>query len=319
MKTISVVIPVYNGENYIESCIEELSRQNISNFEIIFVDDGSTDRTAEILRSVREKFDNVIIYAQDNAGAGMARNLGMSKATGEYIAFLDVDDKYANDNVLKMLYEKAKENKALICGGSFIIESDKKNQQDNKYIFDKEGYINFEDYQFDYGFMRYIYSRKLIEDNKIIFPQFKVYEDPVFLARAMIAAEKFYAVPDNVYKYSGSHQKGLNLEKTIDYLSGLTINLELSANKNLGKLHKYNFERLINTGCYYAEKNWHIGDKNLFYALLQANKAVQVELLKKEGINLSKQYVIPTLNIIWNASCKYQRIRKKIFFWKKVH
>lgn len=314
MVTISVIVPIYNGEQYIENCVDELSRQTLNNFEIILIDDGSTDKTLEILQRIKIKYENVMVYTKKNGGAGTARNYGIEKARGEYIAFLDVDDKYANEHVLKILYQTAKKNNALICGGSLEFQTTDLQNQNKKHIFESEGYMDFKEYQFDYGFFRFIYSKKLIKEYDVRFPNFKVYEDPVFMVKAMIIAGGFYAVTDPVYVYSGSHQKDLSLEKSIDYLKGLASNLRISAENNLGELHKNNFERLIGTGCYYAERNLLSKNVELFYSLWQANMSIDVNLLKKQGIQVDEPYIIPALNTIWETSCKYQKLRKLLWF-----
>ena len=89
MPKVSVIIPVYNGAEYLNSCIECLSKQSLKDIEIIFIDDGSTDNTLFLLRSWCSS--NIVVLSQKNAGAGVARNNGLSHAKGEYVAFLDVD------------------------------------------------------------------------------------------------------------------------------------------------------------------------------------------------------------------------------------
>ncbi|HEX8515665.1 MAG TPA: glycosyltransferase [Bacteroidia bacterium] len=98
---VSVVIPCYNGERFIQATIGSVQSQTYSNFEIIVIDDGSTDSSSEILRSLIEKDDRIIYTHQQNAGVSAARNKGMSIAKGEYIALLDADDIWCKDNLEK--------------------------------------------------------------------------------------------------------------------------------------------------------------------------------------------------------------------------
>ena len=88
---VSVILPVYNGEKYIKKCMESLISQTLKEIEIICVDDGSVDGTLEALKEY-ENLDNVTVITQENAGAGAARNKGISYAKGEYLSFLDADD-----------------------------------------------------------------------------------------------------------------------------------------------------------------------------------------------------------------------------------
>ena len=107
---VSVILPVYNGEKYIKKCMESLISQTLKEIEIICVDDGSVDGTLEALKKY-ENLDNVTVITQENAGAGAARNKGISYAKGEYLSFLDADDIFEKD-MLEVAYNKAVEDKA---------------------------------------------------------------------------------------------------------------------------------------------------------------------------------------------------------------
>ncbi|WIH96292.1 glycosyltransferase [Empedobacter falsenii] len=92
MKKISIIIPVYNGENNILNCYESINNQTIESLEIIFINDGSTDKSLDIIKEIKLKDDRVIIIDQKNQGVSSARNNGIKVATSEYIGFIDVDD-----------------------------------------------------------------------------------------------------------------------------------------------------------------------------------------------------------------------------------
>ena len=108
---VSVVIPVYNVEEYIEQGLKSLLEQKMKNIEIIAVDDGSTDKSLDILRQYAEKDRRVHVFTQKNQYAGAARNLGLSKATGEYVLFLDSDD-FFEKMLISDTYAVAKANRA---------------------------------------------------------------------------------------------------------------------------------------------------------------------------------------------------------------
>ena len=108
---VSVVIPVYNGEVYLEQCLDSVIRQTLRDIEIICVDDGSTDTTPEILRAYAEKDSRVIILTQENKNAGAARNRGMTVARGRYFSFLDADDFFEPD-MLEKAWLNAEENQS---------------------------------------------------------------------------------------------------------------------------------------------------------------------------------------------------------------
>ncbi|MBR6327686.1 MAG: glycosyltransferase family 2 protein, partial [Alphaproteobacteria bacterium] len=89
---ISVIMPVYNVEKYLERCLSSICHQTYQNIEIICIDDGSTDKSLEILKQFQARDERIKIIAQQNQGASKARNKGLTEATGSYIYFMDSDD-----------------------------------------------------------------------------------------------------------------------------------------------------------------------------------------------------------------------------------
>ena len=102
---LSVIIPMYNAEKYIKRCIESVYRQDldINNFELLVVNDGSTDNSLEIVKDYFTSYKNIRFFSQKNSGQGAARNLGIKHATGEYILFLDSDDFLLPQSINKIL------------------------------------------------------------------------------------------------------------------------------------------------------------------------------------------------------------------------
>ena len=90
--TVSVIIPVYNSEKYLRQCLDSICAQTLREIEIICIDDGSTDGSADILEDYRKKDSRVTVIRQNNAGAGAARNKGLDISRGRYLSFLDADD-----------------------------------------------------------------------------------------------------------------------------------------------------------------------------------------------------------------------------------
>lgn len=119
MKTplVSVIIPVYNVEKYLEQCLDSIINQTLKDIEIICVDDGSTDRSLEILQEYKEKDNRIKVLTQKNLYAGVARNTGLKVATGKYLSFLDSDD-FFELNMLEEMYNKAEKDNSdiVICG-----------------------------------------------------------------------------------------------------------------------------------------------------------------------------------------------------------
>jgi glycosyltransferase involved in cell wall biosynthesis len=113
---VSVIIPVYNAEKYIQECIQSLLNQKIKECEFIFIDDGSTDKSREIIETYKNKDNRIILVSQENKGVSVARNQGLRIAIGEYIGFVDADD-YVDDDMFLVLYEAARQENfdVIIC------------------------------------------------------------------------------------------------------------------------------------------------------------------------------------------------------------
>lgn len=119
-KKVSIVIPLYNSEKFIKDCIDSILNQTYKNFELIVVNDGSTDGSLEICKKVKD--DRIILINQNNFGAPAARNNGLKKSTGEYIMFLDSDD-ILEKNAIEKLYNKIeKDNSDLVYGKTIQID-----------------------------------------------------------------------------------------------------------------------------------------------------------------------------------------------------
>lgn len=109
MAKVSIIVPAYNVEPYVRECMESITRQTLKDIEIICINDGSTDGTLAILKEYAEKDSRIILVDKENGGYGIGMNIGMSKATGEYIGIVEPDD-FVPVNMFGDLYEIAKEN-----------------------------------------------------------------------------------------------------------------------------------------------------------------------------------------------------------------
>lgn len=159
---VSIIIATYNTAEYLEECLESIFNQTLKDIEVILIDDGSTDNTNFIVEKYKKKYNNLVSFYQENAGAGMARNFGITQATGEYMIFMDPDDKYPCNNCLEKLYVTAKEQGALICGGNIVCNDNgvKRNQYlagQGDVAHTKNNFINVRNYFFLYGHTRYLF------------------------------------------------------------------------------------------------------------------------------------------------------------------
>ncbi len=119
---ISVIIPVYNCEEYLDHCIESVLNQTLRNFELILIDDGSTDSSPQICDNFAAMDDRIIVIHKENSGVSCARNEGIKAAKGEYLTFIDADD-YIDSQMLEKLYQMAKDNSTDMIVSGIVMET----------------------------------------------------------------------------------------------------------------------------------------------------------------------------------------------------
>ncbi len=232
---ISVIIPVYNVAPYVSDCLDSLIAQTLEDWEAVCIDDGSEDTSWELLNAYAAKDERIRIFHQENHGVGFARNRAISLAQGEYLFFLDPDDWVADGQVFHDLYTAATEHKVLICGGSFreirgsCIVTDWRDTKNSKYVFDSDRFMRYAEYQFDYGWVRFLYNREFIVSNKLLIPEYSFYEDPVFFVKAMDRAQSFYALKRTVYCYRMGHKpRVFSLQKVLDLITAMIEIIQLA-------------------------------------------------------------------------------------------
>lgn len=108
MVKVSVIIPIYNNEKYIKQCVESVLEQTLKDLEVICIDDGSMDDSAKIVKNIMSMEERIVLLQQANQGPGIARNLGIKKAKGKYVVFLDADDYYLDKDALEKMYNSSK-------------------------------------------------------------------------------------------------------------------------------------------------------------------------------------------------------------------
>lgn len=189
---ISIIIPVYNSSKYIKKCIESVLNNTYKNFEIVIVDDGSSDNSISIIKEINSS--KIKVFSQNNSGPGSARNLGIKKSKGEYIFFLDSDD-IINENTLELLHNNIKDNDVII--GNYKIYYD-----DNKI----EEFITPKDCKFNIFFesvtvWNRLYKKKFIIDNDILFEEIYQGEDRLFLANMYLHNPKVTTIDEFIYNW----------------------------------------------------------------------------------------------------------------------
>ena len=208
---VSVIVPVYNVELYLEECLESIIRQTFKEIEIILVNDGSTDRSREIMELYASKDRRITILNQPNRGASAARNAGIEHASGEYILFVDSDDTIVLDTI-ETLYRKAKETgvdlvmgNVLYCypeGGRTTPHS--RNETLNNGLI-RTGEAAFSELmectKFPPLTCLYFILRDIVVDNQLYFQAGIIHEDELWCVKAILSARKVLLLDFNYYLY----------------------------------------------------------------------------------------------------------------------
>ena len=209
---VSVIIPVYNTEKYLRACLDSVVNQTVKDIEIICVDDGSTDSSLAILQEYESKDSRVKVYAQEKSNAGAARNVGLSKATGEYLAFLDSDDYYELfmlEHMLTCAHKRAAD--IVVC--RFHTYNERTGKTSNSCWGVKMDRLPskkvFSYYEIDQECFSSImgcpwnklFKRKLVTENKLRFQEQPVFNDAFFSYSAMISTNALTVLDESLICY----------------------------------------------------------------------------------------------------------------------
>jgi len=301
MLKVSVIVPIYNMEQYLAQCLDSVLSQSLAEIEVICINDGSTDGSGDILDQYKVQDGRVQVYHQKNIGVGPTRNRGIQIAKGEFVAFMDPDDYYPDKDVLRDLYSAAKEHNVRIAGGSFCEDHNGRIAYNyppalQDYIFKENRLMRYEEHQFDFGYIRFIYDRKLLVEEEIFFPPYIRFQDPPFFVKAMLCAGEFYALKRFAYCYRWGHKTiDWTAKRTTDMVRGVADNIEMSATHGMAKLHKLSISRIEVSGYDAISKNLTVENLELLKTLLRANDNVDVNLLRQTGMDVPEHYVIKPL------------------------
>lgn len=189
---ISVIVPVYNVENYLEKCLDSIVNQTYKNIEVILIDDGSTDKSGEICNRYKKMYSNIKVYHNNNLGAAGARNFGIKESKGKYICFVDSDDEIKKEYV-EYLYGLILKYNTTISVSSYIINSGRKKYDiGEKYI--EERLDTKESIRrlllskgFTVSLCAKMYEKKVFDNIK--FPEGYMYEDDATIYKIFLKSD----------------------------------------------------------------------------------------------------------------------------------
>ena len=219
---VSIIVPVYNVEKYLDRCLNSLINQTLKDIEIIIVDDGSTDNCPEIIEKFAKTDSRIKIIRQKNSKIGAARNNGMKLAAGEYIGFVDSDD-YIDENFYEELYNTAKTYNADIVSANILKHKDKYNKYNVKYrtkkctnkIQKKIKLCSDKTNRF-FSCWNKIYKKEFLNKYNLIFTVNRVHEDVIFSTRALYYSNILAVTPNTTYHYIQNPNSVCNTNKCKD-------------------------------------------------------------------------------------------------------
>lgn len=297
MKKISVIVPVYNIDSYLQRMLDSLIRQSYTNLEIILIDDGSLDNSGKICDEYAAMDSRIRVVHKDNEGVSVARNLGLELSSGDYIGFVDSDD-VIDENMYKKLYDNMVINDCDISVCDYITFSDKVNfeYRDNIKIYSREQALR--DIINDGAITNFLWNKLFKKSlfNKVRFPMGKIYEDLYVMPKLIMSSKKVCYDNSKLYGYfkrNNSYVNTYNDQKNNNYLSFCDECYEY--------LSKYNFleEDLVKYRCFY-----------IYSAFLQAAKSKCKNIFKDEYMDSYYKLFKQSFKINNNYSMK----RKVLFY-----
>lgn len=317
MHRISIIVPVYNAELYLRQCIDSILAQTHTDFELILVDDGSTDHSADICDEYAAFDKRIRVLHQKNSGQAAARNLGVKNSTAEWIAFADSDD-IIHPQMLAILSKGIEKHSGRIAAcdayeavnipDSFYTEHQ---PSFTELYMNEDGLISAR--KLNYAFWVVwgkIIHRSIVE--KLPFTDGRIYEDNAVVPQWLYEAEKIVVTDEKLYYYrinpEGTTKKAFSLKK-LDYLWALECQLSFFKEKKMRKLHEITAKQYIVALSQFVQKHT-VGEINdeIYHAL--RGKYISFRRAEGRGVHLNKREreqtlsaFYPRLNKIYNLLC----------------
>lgn len=333
---VSVIVPVYNVEKYLDRCINSLRNQSLSNIEIILVDDCSTDSSLQICNKAAAEDSRIKVIHKENQGAGMARNAGLALATGEYIGFVDSDD-FVDKDMYKILSEKAdKYGSELIIAGMQFVDGNMFSETGERVVrsyfnadtqFDtKEGLNELrmgvvgatpndaEDSKYGMSTAKNLFKNEVIKNNNILYESERetLSEDALFLIDYISHIKKATGVPETLYNYcrnGNSISKSYNKErfnKSIVFVNKVEDRFNKDISQKEYQIYVYRFwQAMCRVLC--SQEIMHAADTGIKYSELKLRlKSVCTHSLTLRALKTYPLSKLPLKQRVFAYAVKYK-------------
>lgn len=262
MPKISIIVPVYNVEQYLVKCLESILNQTFKDFELICIDDCSTDNSLHILRQYAEMDKRItVVELKQNKKQGGARNAGLDIAKGEYITFIDADD-FVESAFIEKMYNAMKEHKSDLIVTNVLNISENKEEKELKQELDlyyknmefssgKHSY-NFSSDKIRTGPVAKLYRKDIIDKHNIRFPEYLIQEDEAFYWFYMPYVKNLYYINENLYyrlihETSTMYELRYNNKNIYDHLIIIKKIFKYLKKNKIFKLYKNTFIEYVET------------------------------------------------------------------------
>lgn len=314
---LTIIVPVYNVENYIRSSLESLYRQGLDEqrFEVIVVNDGTKDKSMEVIQDILAQHHNITVVNQENQGLSVARNTGLKHAAGEYVLFVDSDDMLI-DKTLKSLLDCAVSTSVDMVMGDFVKLSDKEIDNfiptsldiESIEISGEDAFVHYLNPRECYVW-RTLYRRHFLLDNSIMFIPGIYFEDVPFTTECLIKAKRCISNNQPFYIYrqrENSIVSSISIRKILDFNTVIAKLWEMYLNYTLPLQMR---KKLMNTiFITFSISVWYVSNNSS----LLSQRSIVVSDLKKKVPNLCftngvKQKIISFL--YRTIPCSYIKLR----------
>ena len=331
---ISVIVPFYNAESFLKTCIDSILSQTYLNIELLLIDDGSTDNSKKIYEEYQKKDNRIRVYKIKNSGQGIARNEGLEHSLGDFVTFMDVDD-YMEDNCVELLAENIEDSVDLVIGGYKRFSNGKEIYKEQYHqeivkkpsenlIYQIQGANPWKKDQVKGTVWNSLYRKKVIDENKIYFKSEKEIfsEDTLFNVEFLKKCGNVKLITSTAYRYiinsnsTTNKYDGQKLEKIskyYDYMVSIFKKNDQEAIIRNQSFYIFNLKK-----CILQEKgNPYINSiSDLYFTIKNISK-------DKRVIEILNEYPISTLNIktrtlMYMLKYKYCLVLAILVFFKQT-
>lgn len=340
---VSIIVPVYNVEKYLERCINSLQGQSLKELEIILVDDSSTDSSLQICNNLAKEDSRIKVIHKVNEGAGKARNAALAVATGKYIGFVDSDD-YVEHDMFEVLYEKAeKYNSDLVMSGVIFVDGNiysKEGERVSKMYFDKDTYFETkeelkklrmgivgampddeDDSKYGMSVWKNLFRHEIIKKNNLTFQSEReiLSEDALFMVDYISCIDKATGISEVFYNYcrnedsiSKSYKKD-RFEKSLCFVNEVERRFEKDIKQEEYQIY---IDRFWQATCRFlcAQEIMNAADNHIKYIHLKNRlKAICTHSLTTKVINEYPIRKLPFMQMVFAYGIKY-----RLYFFLKI-